>query len=405
MHFFSNNANRCKIRRPRLQSHPSMSELDFQLRPRVIFGAGVIERLGSCALELGAQRVLVVTDRGVVAAGHFETGRRSLQEAGLDVASFHEFSENPTSAHVASGVEICREFNPDLIVGLGGGSSMDCAKGMNFVFSCGGRIQDYWGVGKATGDLLPMIAVPTTAGTGSESQSFALISDAESHVKMACGDSRACCRVALLDPQLTVTQPLIVTALTAIDALSHALETYVTRRRTAFSQAFSRQAFRLIVHALPRVLEHPQDLEARGNMQLGACLAGMAIEASMLGAAHALANPLTASYNVVHGQAVGVMLPHVIRFNGKHHPRWYADLLADFELMQTVSIDEAPIELAKQVTRLIASAGLATKLTELNVQQDRLPSLASAAMTQWTGTFNPVPLDLPSIQELYRQAM
>jgi alcohol dehydrogenase len=381
-----------------------MTEIDFQLRPRIVFGCGVIERLGTCALELGAQRVLVVTDRGVVAAGHFEAGRRSLLEAGLEVASFHEFGENPTSADVARGVAVCREFKPDFLVGLGGGSSMDCAKGMNFVFSCGGRIQDYWGVGKATGDLLPMIAVPTTAGTGSESQSFALISDSESHVKMACGDPRASCRIALLDPQLTVTQPALVTALTGVDALSHALETYVTRRRTVFSQAFSRQSFRLICESLPRILERPQDLEARGNMQLGACLAGMAIEASMLGAAHATANPLTAEYGIAHGQAVGVMLPHVIRFNGKHFPQGYLELLSDLEPTTARSVESAPEILAERVTQLIQAAGLKTRLADLGVAADRIPDLATAAMAQWTGTFNPVALDIESVKQLYQRA-
>ncbi len=269
-----------------------------------------------------------MADKGIVAAGHFESGRASLVAAGLHVASFHEFSENPTATQVDAGVAFCRDVQPDLLVGLGGGSSMDCAKGINFVYSCGGRIHDYWGIGKATGDLLPMIAVPTTSGTGSETQSFALISDSETHMKMACGDPRAACRIALLDPQLTVTQPPRVTALTGIDAISHAVETYVTRRRTPFSIAFSRQAFGMLIRSFKRVLEQPTDLNARGDMQLGACLAGMAIEASMLGAAHALANPLTAVYNVVHGQAVGVMLPHVIRFNGATHPEWYAELLA-----------------------------------------------------------------------------
>ncbi len=142
-----------------------MSEIDFQLRPRVVFGPGVINKLGSLAVELGARRALIVSDAGVVAAGHFEAGRQSLIAAGLEVSSFHDFAENPSSDHVAHGARVCRDYRPDLLVGLGGGSSMDCAKGMNFVYSCGGEIKDYWGVGKATADLLPMIAIPTTSGT------------------------------------------------------------------------------------------------------------------------------------------------------------------------------------------------------------------------------------------------
>src|SRR5437764_14536495 len=203
---------------------------------------------------------------------------------------------------------------------------MDCAKGINFLFTNGGRMQDYWGVGKATRPMLPMIAVPTTAGTGSETQSFALISDAQSHVKMACGDKKASFRIALLDPMLTVTQPRGVTALTGIDAIAHALETYVTRSRNPASLAFSREAWSLLGENLAHVLDDPNDLDARGGMQLGACFAGLAIENSMLGAAHALANPLTAHYGITHGVAIGLVLPHVVRFNAAAVGPLYADL-------------------------------------------------------------------------------
>src|SRR6185295_1384069 len=213
-------------------------------------------------------------------------------------------------------------------IGLGGGSSMDCAKGINFLFSCGGRMQDYWGEGKATGPLLPMIAVPTTAGTGSETQSYALIADAVTHVKMACGDKRAAFRAAILDPELTLTQPPRVTALTGIDALAHALETYVTKRRNSLSLAFSREAWRHLAPNILRVINDPTDLPARGAMQLGACLAGLAIENSMLGAAHAIANPLTATYDIAHGEAIALMLPHVIRRNGTQVDGWYGELLS-----------------------------------------------------------------------------
>ena len=227
--------------------------------------------------------------------------------------------QRPTN--VEAGFAVAKEFQPDLIVGLGGGSSMDCAKGINFLYSCGGRMQDYWGVGKATGPLLPMIAVPTTAGTGSETQSFALISDAETHVKMACGDKRAAFRVALLDPELTLTQPPRVTALAGFDALSHAVETYVTKKRNDVSCDFSRRRGTSWHPITCACSTEPDDLEARGQMQLGACLAGSAIENSMLGAAHALANPLTATYGIAHGEAVALMLPHVVRFNGRECDR------------------------------------------------------------------------------------
>ena len=159
-----------------------------------------IRRVGELAAEVGSQRTLVVTDPGIVAAGHVAVAIESLKEHGIATEFFDGATENPTTHDVESGLHVAREFKPDLLIGLGGGSSMDCAKGINFVYSCGGNMKDYWGVGKATAPMLPMIAIPTTTGTGSEMQSFALISDAETHVKMACGDKKASCRIAILDP-------------------------------------------------------------------------------------------------------------------------------------------------------------------------------------------------------------
>src|SRR5579864_1101582 len=180
---------------------------DYQPRTRVVFGPGKITELGKLAAELGARRVLLVTDHGLETAGHPQKGIAALESAGLAVSVFDEVHPNPTTDDVEAGLAVARSAQIDLLVGLGGGSSMDCAKGINFLLTNGGRIQDYWGVDKATKPMLPMIAVPTTAGTGSDAQSFALITDPESHQKMACGDAKALPRLALLDSDLTATAP------------------------------------------------------------------------------------------------------------------------------------------------------------------------------------------------------
>jgi len=378
-----------------------MNSFDLQLPTRIVFAPGAIRQLGELAASLGAKRILVVSDKGVVKAGHFRSGVDSLRDKGLMIGAFHDFGENPTTDMVEAGVKVAADFKPDLLIGLGGGSSLDCCKGINFVYSCGGSMHDYQGVGKATCDMLPMIAVPTTSGTGSESQSFALISDSKTHVKMACGDKRAACKIALLDPELTVTQPTRVTALTGIDALSHAIETYVTRKRTPISTTFSRQAFGWLATGFPIVLRDPTNLQARAQMQLGACFAGLAIETSMLGAAHATANPLTARHDVTHGQAVGLMLPAVIRMNGKQHPMWYAELLRELE--PVTDIDDAPERLAQIIEAFLEAAGLATSFQQLNIPTEHIPELATDAMHQWTGTFNPIPLDHDRVQSLYRE--
>ena len=382
-----------------------ITPFDFHPRTRILFGVGVIQRLGEIASELGARRALVVSDPGVVSAGHTQRGLESLQQAGVEAHLFTDLRENPSTEDVAAGLKVAVRHEPQLIVGLGGGSSMDCAKGINFVYSNGGEMQDYWGVGKALKPMLPMIAVPTTAGTGSEAQSFALISDAKTHVKMACGDKKASCRVAMLDPELTVTQPRSVTALTGIDAVAHALETYVTSKRNPASLAFSREAWRLLSGNFGKVLDQPDDLEARGAMQLGACFAGMAIENSMLGAAHALANPLTAEYGIAHGQAVGMMLPHVVRFNGEPHANWYRELLEASRGQQGCpDPDSGPAGLADYVSKLVEHAGMQLRLRDCGVAEEKLHELAEAATKQWTGTFNPRPVDAHSLESLYKLA-
>jgi alcohol dehydrogenase len=382
----------------------STAPFDFRLPTRIVFGADAIEQLGDLTRELPARRVLLVSDPGIAAAGHTRRAIESLERAGSSVRLFEGVHENPTTDDVAAGLAVASPFAPDAIIGLGGGSAMDCAKGINFLYSNGGRMQDYWGVNKASKPMLPMIAVPTTAGTGSEAQSFALISDAETHVKMACGDKKAACRVAILDPRLTLTQPPRVTALTGIDAIAHAVETYVSTKRSQISQAFSREAWHFLVEHFEQVLARPEDLEARGCMQLGACLAGLAIEHSMLGAAHGLANPLTAHFGVAHGQAVGVMLPHVIRFNAEVVSREYDDLGILCGTGEAASSGTSAEAVAELIASMARRTGLQTSLAACGVDKSALPVLADEAARQWTTSFNPRPADPAALLELYYQA-
>ena len=382
-----------------------MSPFDFQPRTRIVFGPGKIETLGELASEMGARRALVVSDPGVITAGHTAKGIAALARAGIETHLFGGLHENPTTDDVAAGVKVAQRHEPEILVAIGGGSSMDCAKGINFVYTGGGQMTDYWGTGKALKPMLPMIAVPTTAGTGSETQSFALISDAQTHVKMACGDKKASFRIAVLDPQLTVTQPPRVTALTGIDALSHALESWVTTRRNPASLAFAREAWRLLAGNFPTVLTDPENLDARGAMQLGASFAGMAIENSMLGATHALANPLTTAYGVPHGQAIAVMLPHVVRFNGQQVRSWYLDLLSGGNGDTTLPGPGGDVSgLADFVTQLVSGAGLQTSLAALDVEKLRLEELAGEAAKQWTATFNPRKVGPAELLTLYQAA-
>lgn len=394
-----------------------ITSFDFAARTRLVFEAGGVARLGDLAVELGdedrrVERVLLVTDPGVAAAGLADRAAASLRGAGLDVASFQEATENPTAADVADcaafATDAFGDAGPDVIVGFGGGSAIDTAKGANFILTNGGRMQDYLGYAKAPRPFRPLIAVPTTAGTGSECQSYALISDEASHRKMACGDPKAAAKIALLDPELTRSMPRHVTAAAGIDAISHAVETAVTTKRNAFSSLFATEAFRLMHTAFERVLAEPNDLDARGAMLLGAAYAGTAIELSMLGAAHSAANPLTARFGVTHGPAVSVMLPHVVRFNGElPEPRArYRDLMVS---VGAVSREDTPevddFMLADRLLAMARAAGLPVSIAEYGIDASAIPDLARDAASQWTAQFNPRPIARSDFEALYRDAL
>ena len=380
---------------------------DFHSRTRLMYGDGLIDSLGELVREYGGTRALVVTDSGIAKAGHAARAESSIVKAGLVAFVYDRVRENPNTQHVADCVAAARQHDIDFIVGLGGGSSMDTAKGSNFILTNGGKMADYWGVNKAQKAMLPLIAVPTTAGTGSECQSFALISDEVTHQKMACGDDKAYARVALLDPLLTLSQPPRVTANTGIDTITHALESHVTSGNTAISQLFSRESWKLAEGSMDTVLKQPADLAARGRMLLASAYGGTAIAQSMLGAVHSAANPLTAHYGIVHGQAVGMMLPFVVRFNSKdpHTLQNYVDLAASVGLARRS--DEPAESLDAMLARLcelLAAAEMPDSLKDCGVAHDALPKLAEEAARQWTANFNPVKINAADFLALYEAA-
>ena len=379
-----------------------MVPFEFNPRTRVVFGPGSVDRVGAAARELRFQRALLVADAGLVSVGHVATVRRSLEAASVSVFPFHDFGENPNSAMIDAGRAFAEPHAIDGIVALGGGSSLDAAKGINFLLTNGGTIADYRGYGKARRPLLPAIGIPTTAGTGSEAQSYAVISDDVTHAKMACGDATAAFRIALLDPQLTTTAPRHVTAMAGFDAVAHAVETAVTAKRTPLSELYSYQAWRLLADAFERVLLHPADSEARAAMQIGAYFAGVAIEQSMLGAAHACANPVTARYGVAHGLALAILLPTVVRWNASVARDGYSALLGSPR--RRVRDEDEAESLARRLEDLTAAGGLALTLQQAGVEAVALPELAAQAAEQWTGTFNPRPLDVTGALEIYSAA-
>jgi alcohol dehydrogenase len=281
-------------------------------------------------------------------------------------------------------VDAARQFAAphgiDLLVGLGGGSTLDLTKAVNVVLTNGGSIREYWGYGNVAKPLLPMIAVPTSAGTGSEAQSHATISDPDSGALLTCGDAKIVFRTVLLDPRLTLTQPAALTASAGFDAISHAVETLISTRRTPISECFSNEAWRLLDTHYARVLRMPEDLDSRAALLLASHFAGLAIEQSSLGPAHACAQPLVRNYNLAHGVAVALVLASTLEW-----------------------LDERT-SLVPRLRHLAAAAELPLTLQDAGIPGHALPRLAEEAAAQWSGRFGSRSLDAESALEIYRAA-
>ena len=368
--------------------------------PQLVGGPGSLAELPSCVRKSGGRNVLLVTDQGVAAAGHTGRAAALLEEAGIACTVYDGTSENPEESDILAAMEFARKVEPDCFVGLGGGSSMDTAKGCNFLLTNGGAMSDYKGYGAARTPLLPFIGIPTTAGTGSECQSYAVISRDQSHEKMACGDPSALATYAILDPELTASMPHRVAVLTALDALAHSLETAVCTRRNSFSSAYSREAFLHISSAIEPVLRGEASAIERNAMLMGSAFAGLAIENSMLGAAHASANPLTASCGLAHGHAVALMLPHVIGLNqevlkARETYAHYGTLLS--------SCQGADWGVRAWVEHLLTVADL-SPLAQCGVDPGLFAELAEDATRQWTGQFNPRSMKREDFAVLYEGA-
>ena len=376
-----------------MRTEPGIRRLELQTDIQVLYGDGALNQIGVLAKELRFSRTLLVSDPGLARAGHLNHAHAFLDRSGIEAIEFSDFDANPDSRMLEAGRAFAAAKGVDSIIGLGGGSSLDCAKGINFLITQGGVIQDFQGYGKASKAMLPMIGVPTTAGTGSEAQSYAIISDPDSHRKMACGDPKAAFRAVILDPRLTLTQPPSVTATAGYDAIAHAVESFVCTARNSRSQQLAREAFRLLESNFEHVLLSPDDLDARAAMQLGAFYAGTAIELSMLGATHACANPLTARYGTTHGAAIAILLPHVVRWNSRVVGKLYTELT-----------DMPADALAARLEDLAAAGELPKRLREVGASRGDIPGLAREAEEQWTGTFNPRPFDAAGAREVYECA-
>jgi len=375
--------------------------------PRQIrFGVGALDTLGDEATKLAAKRALIVTDPGVYQAGLADPVKEQLSKARLSVDIYSEAEPEPTYPRLNAAAEQLRKKGYDLLVGVGGGSSMDTAKALSILLTHGGKGQDYGGIDKVPGPGVPAVTIPTTAGTGSEVTNIAIFTDVDKGVKIGIVSPYLLARLALVDPTLTYGCPPKVTAAAGIDALIHAIECYTGNKANTFTDALALEAMGLIVSNLRTVVKDGSDTEARNCMSEGALLAGMAFGNSGVAAAHALAYPLGSRFHVPHGVANGLLLPYVMECNlSANLPKYAA--VAQMLGVETegLSLQEAAEKGVAAAKALAMDIGIPLHLRELGVPKEALEEMAVATMdvTRLLAN-NPKKLTLDDVRRIWQNA-
>jgi alcohol dehydrogenase len=369
-------------------------------------GPGCAKEVGPKAKELGAKKALLVTDAGLMKMGVADTIAGYIKEAGVDVVIYPGAEPNPTDKNVHDGVKVFQDESCDFIVSLGGGSSHDCAKGIGLVTAGGGHIRDYEGVDKSTVPMTPLIAINTTAGTASEMTRFCIITNTDTHVKMAIVDWRCTPLIAVDDPVLMLGKPPALTAATGMDALTHAVEAYVSTIATPITDACAEKAIRLIAEWLRPAVAMGANIEARDAMCYAQYLAGMAFNNASLGYVHAMAHQLGGFYNLPHGVCNAILLPSVCDFNMIACPDRFADI-AEFMGVDTTGmpVTEAAKAGIDAIRELSVSIGIPAGLKELDVKEEDLKTMAENAQKDACMLTNPRKATLDQVIDIYKTAM
>lgn len=377
------------------------------LNPKVaLMGAGCVNGIGRQAKDLGGTKALVVSGKsrhGEELAGDI---RKILENAGLKATIFAGAEPNPTDSSVMEGADVYKRESCDIIVAVGGGSPMDCAKAIGIVAKNGGRINDYEGVGKVTKGIPPLITVNTTAGTASEMTSFTIITDTKRHIKMAIVDPRITPDVAVNDPELMVSMPPALTAATGMDALTHAVEAYVSTMATPTTDAAAIKAIDLISKYLREAVAHGEDVRTRDMMAHAEYLAGIAFNNASLGYVHSMAHQLGGLYDLPHGVCNAILLPYVEMYNKQVCPERFADIAkAMGEKIEGLSPEEAADRAIDAIKKIASDVGIPSGLKELGAREEDLELLAEHAMQDVCRLTNPRELSKEDIIEIYRKAM
>lgn len=381
-----------------------MKEFRFSIPQNILFAPGSLNQLGTVLKEMGAGSAFLISGPHLKRMGVVDRAVKAAEDVGVKVSTFTETEGNPSTETVERAARQFQTCGADVIVALGGGSPMDVAKAAAILAVHGGAITNYEGSGKVPGEVVPMIAIPTTAGTGSEVTPFSVITDHSRDYKLSISSPYLLPDYAILDPELITSLPQSVAAATGIDAMVHAIEAYVSKAATPFSDAMAEKALKLLGGHIRAFASDRSDLEAAGAMLLGSTFAGIAFSFARLGNVHAMAHPVGGYFNVPHGVANAILLPVVLKFN----------LLADKGRYRTIYDNVAripsdgyfePEMLVHEIRKLTASLGIPASLSEVGVTEDKIGLMAEDAMKSGNVAVNPRETTRRDIEELYRKAM
>ncbi len=374
--------------------------------PEFVFGCGARELTGQYCANLGIRKVLLVTDRGVAEAGWTGDVIQSLKEENLEFSVFSDLTPNPKAAEVMAGSEAYLAEQCDGIVAVGGGSPMDCAKGIGIVCSNGGSVLDYEGVDRVTYPLPPLICIPTTAGTAADVSQFAIITDSDRRVKTAIVSKAIVPDVALIDPVCTTTMNLRLTSHTGMDAFCHATEAFVSNAYSPITECHALEAIGHIAGALPRLVTDLDDMQLRGKMTLGSLFAGLAFSNASLGAVHAMAHSLGGLLDLPHGMCNAILLEHVVAFNYRYSPERYGRVAQKMGIPVTgLDTEDAAKALVEGIAGLRRIAGVTERLSDLGMRKEHIPQLAANALRDACLVTNPAMPRLEDVETIYEQAL
>lgn len=386
--------------------HPQPSEIVKFQAPEVVFGLGSLMEAGFAAVRLGARRPFVVTDEGVLQAGWVTEMLTHLRGAGLKPAVWSNLTPNPKDVEVAAGYVAYLDSGCDVIIGIGGGSAMDAAKGIAILSGNGGSILDYTGVDQVTRAIPPLLMIPTTSGTGADVSQFCIVSDTQRRVKVTIMGRALVPDISITDPRLLTTMPEGLNAATGLDALTHGIESYVSLANNPLADAHALSAVHLVGSHLAGTMTDPGDLERRKKMAQASLEAGLAFSNAILGATHAMSHQVGGLLDAPHGVINGVLLSHVIRFNAESAPERFRAIAAAVGLsVADVPADEVAEMLADYVRALGDEVGVPRGLRELGVSETDIPALAASTLLDACLTTNPRPADVRDIERLFRAAL